>query len=661
MMKDNVFRSSLTNGLLSLCGLCVLVSTISCSSNEDPLLDFLDTQLSSVKIDNLSRTMNFVVSPERFKKVQFEEKLAASLNRWGESEADLMSPDDWSFDAMAEKLLESSEDVAAITNQKDLGFSNTDSYFLQQNFWAKKLAERLVANRDLGPFEVIRVTSNVDEAMVDKDDDPLRIALQKLHDGLSDEASLELANTLKLFDWSVRNIMLLPNNSIIGDEGDPEDFRLNDASEPSAAGIPGLGYTRFPGQTMLLSRGDYVERAKVFMTMLNQLGIESVMLAYMDDEGNSVPWAVGVNCGQRLYIFDTKLGLPIPGKTFGQIATLSELKSDPELLNSLDLSVNESLKDQTKYWVKEDQLKQLKGLIFCPPETLTYRSWELENRLVGDARMKLYMEPSKIAAGMPKVDGLEYEIWDIDFKTHQFRRALRDAIAEASFKDATRDKIGWYYSDEFYVNEFVRYRTARSKYFHGLFETIRNDGNLNAIELFYNMIYKDAKIDSLASDTMFQRSLGIDQGTMSSSEFSRMISGIQTNMRLVRRDAGYFLSQCHFDNGNFSTAANWLTRLETIEDTARWQQAINYLRARSLESQRDYQSAIKIYDKQDAEHYHGDLIRVRQLKELLGDSYVSADVNTDSEEKSEESDAEDENSQADEKSNTKEDVRAEEK
>ena len=87
------------------------------------------------------------------------------------------------------------------------------------------------------------------------------------------------------------------------------------------------------------------------------------------------------------------------------------------------------------------------------------------------------------------------------------------------------------------------------------------------------------------------------------------------------------MSQCHFDNGNFSTSANWLTRLETIDDTDRWQQAINYLRARSLEAQRDYAAAIKLYEKQESEHFHGDLIRVRQLKSLAASTAVSATTN----------------------------------
>ncbi len=600
----------------------ILVTGISCKS-EDPLLSLLDTQLSNIKIDNLSRTMNLVVSPERYEKAQFEEKLAASLNRWGEAEAELFQGSDWKVDEAAAETLKTYQDLPAVAELEGMSFANTDSYYLQQNYWSKKLAQRLVATRDMSPFQVIQQSTDVDVASLDEDTDPLAVAIAKIHSGMSSDVAENLAKSLRVFDWVVRNIMLLPEDGPLNEENTAADFRLNDAQTTAAAGIPGLGYTRFPTQTMLTSRGDYVDRAKLFIMMLNQLDIDSVMLA-VKSEDDSRPWAVGVHLGEQLYLFDTKLGLPIPGKSPGTFASFNDVAKNSNLLKDLDLSIEESLKDETKYWVQPEQLKSVQGMVYCPPESLSYRFWELENRLVGDAQMRLTVNASALINRLPQIEGIEYRVWDIDFRTHQFRRALRDAIAESSFKDAVRDKIRWYLIDELYIDEFVRYRTARSKYFHGLFATIRNDGNLNAIELFFNMMYKDSKIDSLATDDFFQRAYALERGNMAATDFDNLIKGVQANMRLVRRDSGYFLSQCHFDNGNFSTSANWLTRIETIEDTDRWQQAINYLRARSLEAQRDYAAAVELYEKQESEHFHGDLIRVRQLKRLVGSTEVSA-------------------------------------
>lgn len=615
MIRFRILKSVSVTALIVV----ALASGLACKPATDPMLDMLDTQLANLKVDSLSRTMQFVESPVRFQKQEFEEKLAASLNRWARTESKLMTPEKWTLDAAAQQVLSRYQSLQAVEKISELSFVNTDSYLLQQRYWFERLARRLIANPSAAPFELHRLASGIEANDADNESDldrqtsvdGLTRIFKQLHAELSDEQAHRLADATKLFDWVIRNIHLLKDNQYTGD-ADVESLRLNDAEDLAAAGVPGLGYTRFPWITMLTSRGDYVDRAKIFMTMAEQQGINTVMLIPAD----SNPWAVGVQIGDELFLFDTKLGMPVPGEKPGSIATLSQAREQPDLLSALDLTVDESLKDNTRYWVKAEQLTDLDGLILATPESLSYRFWELENKLVGESKMKLTSRPSEIMQQLPQLDGLKYGIWDIEFRTHQFRRALRDAIAQASFNDSIRDKIRWYYLDELYIYEFVRYRTARAKYFVGLFETIRNDGNLNAIELFYKMIYKDSKIASLATDEIFQAQLAVVQGATSTVEFQATINAVQANMRLVRRDCGFFLSQCHFDNGNFGTAANWLTRLEATGDAARWQAAISFLRARSLEAQRDYQSAIEAYDNQDSEQFHGDLIRARLLREL---------------------------------------------
>ena len=613
--KISPFKFTLT----ALFAAIVLASSLSCSPPADPMLDMLDTQLANLKVDSLSRTMQFVESPVRFQKQEFEEKLAASLNRWSKAESKLMTPDAWKQDSAADELVSRFGSIQGVKKLSELSFVNTDSYWLQQCFWFDRLAKRLVANTDASPFELHRLASGLEfqrsaNELSDEEEgqtDSLTAILKSLHVGIDDEQAKQLADATKLFDWIVRNIHLLKDTEF-GEAADAEAMRLNDAEDLAAAGVPGLGYTRFPWVTMLTSRGDYVDRAKIFMMMAEQQGINCVMLVPKDSD----PWAVGIQVGNSLYLFDTKLGLPIPGTKPGSIATLSQIKKQTDLLTTLDLTVDESLKDDTKYWVKPEQLDELQGLVLASPESLSYRFWELERKLVGESQLNLVTEASTLIEQFPSIEGVTYGLWDIEFRTHQFRRALRDAIAQASFNDSLRDKIRWYFLNELYINEFVRYRTARSKYFVGLFDTIRNDGNLNAIELFYKMIYKDSKIKSLASDKIFQMQLALAQGATSATDFEATINGVQANMRLVRRDSGFFLSQCHFDNGNFGTAENWLTRLEEIDDAQRWQPAINYLRARSLEAQRNYAAAIETYGDQDSQQFHGNLIRARLLKEL---------------------------------------------
>ena len=533
------FRSFLQMVLVA----AVLGTGLSCSPPPDPMLDMLDTQLSNLKVDSLSRTIQFVESPDRFQQNEFEEKLAASLNRWARAETKLMKQDEWQPDAVVEGLSEKYSTLQPVQKINELSFIRSDSYLLQQRFWLDRLAKRLIANPDPAAFELHRLASGVetapanpDEAATDDSDqsDVLVDVLMQLHGELEQGQAEKLSEAIKVFDWIVRNIHLLKDDEYVGDK-DVESLRLNEAEDPAAAGIPGLGYTRFPWQTMLSSRGDYVDRAKMFMTMAEQRGINTVMLVPADAK----PWAVGAQIGDELFLFDTKLAMPIPGAKPGTIATLANVIENPDLLKSLDLSVDESLKDETKYWVTAEQLKDLQGLVLASPESLSYRFWELENKLVSESKMKLVKSPTAVIQQLPDIEGVTYGTWDIEFKTHAFRRAVKDAIAEASFNDSLRNKLRWYYVDELNINEFLRYRTARSKYFVGLFETVRNDGKLNAIELFYKMIYKDSKIASLATDVIFQSQMAIAQGETSAAQFESTINAVQANMKLVRRDCGF--------------------------------------------------------------------------------------------------------------------------
>ena len=86
------------------------------------MLDMLDTQLANLKVDNLSRTIQFVVSPVRFQKAEFEEKLAASLNRWARSESEFMNQDDWKLDTAMDSVLEKYGTIETVQRVSELNF-----------------------------------------------------------------------------------------------------------------------------------------------------------------------------------------------------------------------------------------------------------------------------------------------------------------------------------------------------------------------------------------------------------------------------------------------------------------------------------------------------------------------------------------------------------
>ena len=607
--------SCLRGIVLSATFAVTLVGLTGCQPAEDPMLALMDVDLMKTRIDDLGKTVNLVSSERRFDQREFEGNVSSGLNRWTSYSQDKLSEIEWSLDSFAQPVVEQYGSLGPAEQLDELNFANTDAWYLQQSYWLRTVANRVVESNDVAAFEMYRLAAGIDTS---KDvEAPVEEVVGALHSDLDEDQVEKLTRSLKVFDWIARNIQLLPADKMSASE----DTALNDSDAgPAAAGIKGLGYQRYPWQTLLYGRGDFVERASLFVLMLRQLEIESTVLAVTvgddaSDDASPAPWVAAVKIGSDLYLFDTRLGLPIPGKKPGQIATLSDVRSDASLLKSLDLTVKESLDDDTEYWVGEDDIKQLTALIYLSPEEISKRMAALEARLIGDDRLLLVGKPDQIAAEF-KLDGVEPQPWDIAFQTHQFRQAVRDGVARSSFDDELASRLRWHFIDESYIDQFTRYRTSRARFFAGSFDL--QERGFNAIESFQHLMYRDELIDDLGADQKFQRQLGILQTEgQSAAEYQKKLASVQSQMRLVRRDAGFFLAQVHFDNGSISTAANWLERLRFKEDAKRWLAGIEYLLGRASEGRTDYLAAIETYRESEGAQKHGNLIRARLLKQLI--------------------------------------------
>ena len=75
-------------------------------------------------------------------------------------------------------------------------------------------------------------------------------------------------------------------------------------------GIAGPGYQYPPWQTLLFGHGDAWQRARVFLLLCRQQGIQAVLLAF---PGRTTPprpraWLPAVLIADQLYLFDVRLG-----------------------------------------------------------------------------------------------------------------------------------------------------------------------------------------------------------------------------------------------------------------------------------------------------------------------------------------------------------------
>lgn len=130
------------------------------------------------------------------------------------------------------------------------------------------------------------------------------------------EEFAKLEQACKLFDWSVRNIVLQ------GSAADVESLS-DDPRKPLVD--PGLGYGYLPWQTVLYARGDFIERGRVFTALAQQRDLQTVWVALRTASSPSAKiWTVGVLVGNHCYLFEPKLGLPILHPDTLSVATLAD-------------------------------------------------------------------------------------------------------------------------------------------------------------------------------------------------------------------------------------------------------------------------------------------------------------------------------------------------
>ena len=443
------------------------VSLTGCGNTTDQTLATIDTSVLSAKTDDLARTMDFVFADRQFDQKDLEEKVSLGLNRWANYSADQAESADVDRSEKVNKWIEQNEDMALFNRNDELVFLNTDAYFLQEAFWISKISKRVVASSTSTFFELYRLSA--DNFSIDVEEkDGLTAVVGKVHPQLDKKQIAALTKSIKLSDWVVRNIYLLEELSPTEDE--IEQQRLNSEETPWAAGVRGTGYQRHPWQTLLYGRGDYVDRAKVLLMLLREADLDAAMLCVGDAE-LPVPWAVGVAIAGDYYLFDTKLGLPIPGESPGSVATLKAARENADLLSSLDLTIEESLEDDSKYWVDQEQVKSLLAMTYVVPESISKRMAALEPNQVGDERLNLASYPEEEIGRLPKIEGVDNLLWDISLQTHRFRKAVNEAIPKSASDDDLSDRLRWYSSEEMYVDQFHIYRTNRVRFFKGMFET----------------------------------------------------------------------------------------------------------------------------------------------------------------------------------------------
>lgn len=138
-----------------------------------------------------------------------------------------------------------------------------------------------------------------------------------------------------------------------------------------------------PAYTLRRGWGNALERSLVFLALLRQdAGPEKLRgcILTLPTGDKSAPrlWAVGVvvGDGKAVYLFDPRLGLPLPGPGGTGVATLDAAAKDPAILSQLDAG------SENRYDVKPEQVRTAEGLAYFSLSGLTPRMRYLQDTLL---------------------------------------------------------------------------------------------------------------------------------------------------------------------------------------------------------------------------------------------------------------------------------------
>ncbi len=365
-----------------------------------------------------------------------------------------------------------------------------------------------------------------------------------------------------LFDWTVRNIQL---------DGPKVE-----------------GNIFHPWQALMYGHGTAELRAWVFTELCRQQQLDVVLLRFGAEEKEQRPWLAALLSEGQLYLFDLRLGLPIPGKTPTHVATLAEVVADPELLRKLDIG------EEYQYPISTEALSHVESWLVASPLQLSYRAGQLQQVLEGDDFVVLSAENDRLAKALEETAQIDaVQIWPFPWES---------IVAERSLPQKARRKA----AQRFLVfAQRPRLWKARTLHFQGTKPVPieqRNDplaqpreGHVEAMELYRN---KRVRVPDTALE--------------------KLEPAKQVIYRQAKNDASYWVGLLSYDRGMYEVAVHWL-RDRTLEALpgGPWADGARYNLARAHEALGQFAKAIELLEADSSPQRHGNLLRAQQLKQQL--------------------------------------------
>jgi Tetratricopeptide repeat len=411
---------------------------------------------------------------------------------------------------------------------------------------------------------------------------------------IADKDFVRLESAMKFFDWTIRNVWA---------DGNAKDIESLMPNPGLPLSDSGKGYTQLPWQTMMFARGDALARARVFSQLCFQESIPVIWLAIPGGTELKL-WAIGVPIGDQIYVFEPRMGLPLPGPNQVGIATLRQAQEDESILRRARLPGFFS------YAMTNEQSKQVIGLIDADPMSMSKSMFLLENALTGDTRLKLSIDADAVAAEVKKAaPEMKLRLWALPWMAFDYQKMLRERLKEMTPFTATYMQKQGVFLDDSPVSR------ARLAHLGGnLDSTVTTDG---AFKMYMGLRVDDETLSKLPYDQDIQKALQVKRNANEELDsFMNKVRVYQNIYRASKFFSSSFLAMAQFDAGNYESAANWADkRTLQIEGTEPFRPMCWYLIGRSLEHQGKIAEAVEWYKKSPSAQEPGNRLRARLLNQ----------------------------------------------
>lgn len=242
----------------------------------------------------------------------------------------------------------------------------------------------------------------------------------------------DLDRVERLFHWLVRQVQLVPSGTL---------------------GLPGLPQAAARPYDVLLramaiEEGEWTERSWAFLSLCRQIDLDAGIVRFTPPadptatdaattktEAAAPPqprvFAVAVLVEGVPYLFDCRIGLPIPGPGGKGIATLEQAMTDPDILARLDLP-------DAPYPVHQADLAAAGKVKVYLDSTIGYlspRMRQFQKELAGRDRMVLFRNPAEVDAAFAQALGDRFggtEFWTLPMEVET------RLFTDPTFNEATK-------------------------------------------------------------------------------------------------------------------------------------------------------------------------------------------------------------------------------